>query len=631
MLSDMSSWGMFLIGVAWLALPAVLAFAAKALFGWRYGNTVERHMNQRGSGLPNDAVVASAHEESGPARQSLTLRQVEAPAPSTSIADDRRREALQTAIRVRWTFAVAGSVQMASTAMVIHGILSGSSAALVYPPVLTAYLTMLPGGVLLAAFAVRETRSRVAFLATYLIVGVGVLVLGPDHILANGPNVVISHLRIALRNSVMPLLGVAMLLARRLRPILLAVAAYGIYLLIGTEVFGFFFGREVMNTDPRLIPVSALWLGLASTCLGAAVLFRLLRQHRPIVPIVALLAVIVSVAWAVDRWLSLSFPLGQLALGIASNALQWYVLWLIFQGFVRLQEQRVIPSEILHWDLCWLFLALVTKPDISVFLSLPDADLLNSIGQGQLLALAPFACNVLVLHTALHHHRRVHPDRPGRRLLLLRVFGDRARRVRLVDMLGEAWRRAGCVNYIAGTDLAQRHVAARALEAFVRGRLQTLFLKSPDEVDEGVGSLRERREMDLRYPINELYCYADAWQYAVRSLAPESDVVLMDLRGFTSQNLGCVFELGVLVQTVPLKRIILLTDWTTDMRALSDAMQSAWQVAPAGSVNIHLAQPTVIVITFTGKTQADRELLESWLFSIVFGATATSQLPFSRT
>ncbi|MFP3436041.1 hypothetical protein SB781_40450, partial [Paraburkholderia sp. SIMBA_061] len=77
-------------------------------------------------------------------------------------------------------------------------------------------------------------------------------------------------------------------------------------------------------------------------------------------PIVALLAVIVIVAWAVDRWLSLSFPLGQLALGSASNVLQWYVLWLIFQGFIRLQEQRVIPSEILHWDLCWLFLALVT-------------------------------------------------------------------------------------------------------------------------------------------------------------------------------------------------------------------------------------------------------------------------------
>jgi hypothetical protein len=90
MLSDMSSWGMFLIGVASLALPAVLALAAKALFGWRYGNTVERHMNQRGSGLSNDAVVASTQEESGPARQSLTLRQVEAPTPSASIADDHR-------------------------------------------------------------------------------------------------------------------------------------------------------------------------------------------------------------------------------------------------------------------------------------------------------------------------------------------------------------------------------------------------------------------------------------------------------------------------------------------------------------------------------------------------------------
>ena len=39
-----------------------------------------------------------------------------------------------------------------------------------------------------------------------------------------------------------------------------------------------------------------------------------------------------------------------------------------------------------------------------------------------------------------------------------------------------------------------------------------------------------------------------------------SDVVAMDLRGFTSAKKGCIFELGVLMETVPLSRVALLID-----------------------------------------------------------------------
>lgn len=626
----MSSWELFLISAVTLALPAVLALTVKAIFGWRYQRTIERHMSQRSSSL-SDAAMGAARTDPAMVRQPLTLRQVEFPAPGGSLSNERRRKARQAAMRARWTFAMAGGVQMGSTAALTYGILSGSPHAPVYPPLLTAYVTMVPGVVLLVAFAVRETRWRFAVLGAYLAIGVGVVVCGPDQILANGPNVVISHLQIAIRKSALPLLGVALLLARRLRPILVAMAAYGIYLLIGTTVYGFIFGRELMTTDPGLIPASAVWLGLVNLCLGAAVLFLLLRESLPVRPIVALLMVVSIVAWGVDQWVYPNFLLGQLVLGTVWNALQWSVLWLIFKGFIRLQEQRIYPSEILHWDICWLFLALVTGRDLSVLTIVPDADVLQSIGRGLLLGLAPFLANLLLLHAALHHQRSVQPDRPAPRLLLLRVFGDAAKRVRLLDTLSETWRRAGRVDYIAGTDLAQRHVAARALEAFVRGRLQTLFLKSREEVDQCVRSLRGRREIDLRYPINELYCYADAWQYAVWRLASGSDAVLMDLRGFSSRNLGCVFELGVLVQTVPLERVFLLTDSTTDMQALSDTMQAAWRDAPAGSANVHLAKPSIIIIPFTGKNQADQELLESWLFLILSKRTSTSDLPLSRT
>jgi hypothetical protein len=44
----------------------------------------------------------------------------------------------------------------------------------------------------------------------------------------------------------------------------------------------------------------------------------------------------------------------------------------------------------------------------------------------------------------------------------------------------------------------------------------------------------------------------------------QSDAVMMDLRGFRWTNQGCIVELHVLLDTVPLDRILLVVDGTTD-------------------------------------------------------------------
>ena len=43
----------------------------------------------------------------------------------------------------------------------------------------------------------------------------------------------------------------------------------------------------------------------------------------------------------------------------------------------------------------------------------------------------------------------------------------------------------------------------------------------------------------------------------------QSDLVAMDLRAFTAQKEGCIFELGALIDEVPLQRVVLLIDQTT--------------------------------------------------------------------
>jgi hypothetical protein len=338
---------------------------------------------------------------------------------------------------------------------------------------------------------------------------------------------------------------------------------------------------------------------------------------------------VVVLAWAF-RWVLPDFKLSSVVFGIAANALQWYALWLIFRGFVRLQEQRTLPGEVLHWYVCWLFLALLAGENLTILLNVGDTDVLRAIARGFAWGLAPFAANLILLQVVLHRLRRRSFDATPPRLLLLRVFGSAAKRVQLLHLLGETLRRAVRIDYIASTDLAQRHVGARALEAFVRGRLSTIFLSSRAEVDSHIDSLRERRDIELRYPLNELYCRADAWQYAVERLASRTDGVCMDLRGFSQHNLGCVFELGVLVRSVALRRILLLVDVATDMRALADILQTAWRDAPPGGANDGITQPAIRAVRVQRWTAAQRELLESWLFVTVTAGTVSSEVSTSH-
>jgi hypothetical protein len=55
------------------------------------------------------------------------------------------------------------------------------------------------------------------------------------------------------------------------------------------------------------------------------------------------------------------------------------------------------------------------------------------------------------------------------------------------------------------------------------------------------------------------------------------DLVAMDLRGFSPDNKGCVFELQSLVAHVPLGKIVLLTDATTDVAFLRQTLDACWR------------------------------------------------------
>ena len=162
------------------------------------------------------------------------------------------------------------------------------------------------------------------------------------------------------------------------------------------------------------------------------------------------------------------------------------------------------------------------------------------------------------------------PTASSRRLLLLRVFGFDRRTERFFDALSLRWRAVGAVELIGGRDLALRQIHPIDFVAFLSGKLAGRFVRDPAAAT--VIDTNERPDPDGRFRVRQFLCHADTWRPVMRTLAARSDVVVMDLRGFTVDREGCRYELDSLARLSPDKPVILVADRKTDLDALHEVL-----------------------------------------------------------
>ena len=258
-----------------------------------------------------------------------------------------------------------------------------------------------------------------------------------------------------------------------------------------------------------------------------------------------------------------------------------WVAWRLLQLVAARFERKRFSDVQLVVDCWWL---IVTAEEIVTGLS-------TKYGFGGIAAgLAAFTVYRIGVALTLARLPGAHRDHPKTRLLLLRVFGYQARTETLFDRVAQQWRFHGPVQLIAGVDLAMRTVDPGDMLAFVTGKLEGRYVATVDEVGPRVSGLDMLRDPDGRFRVNEVYCRDDTWRAAVQALIDTTDIVLMDLRGFSNVNSGCAFELEQLVSRLPPDRIVLVYDRTTDLRLLGNFLSDGWQRAahdraPAGPIS----------------------------------------------
>ena len=258
--------------------------------------------------------------------------------------------------------------------------------------------------------------------------------------------------------------------------------------------------------------------------------------------------------------------------------------WIVMRGLGGLYRRGWVSDQTLTIDAVWLLSASFHSIVLSslgwrVSLIVPLAAFLAY----KVIATAGFA--------ALLPGSRSAADAPT--LLLLRVFKLGRNSRNFFHAFAEPWRFAGNLRLIAGPDLATTTVEPHEFLEFLSGRLSRRFIADPEDLAQRLSEAAPRRDFDGRYRVADFFCHDDTWKLVLDRLAQDSDVVLMDLRGFGPENKGCIYEISTLLATVPLQRIILVVNQQTDDAFLRQTLATSWAAVPAGASNRSTANPNI--------------------------------------
>jgi len=190
---------------------------------------------------------------------------------------------------------------------------------------------------------------------------------------------------------------------------------------------------------------------------------------------------------------------------------------------------------------------------------------------------------ILWLDRAIGRLRREVLQRPPLKLLFLWVFGPSARINSMFLALGALWRCLGPLQLLEGGVIVG---FGSDIFRYLSGRSRQIIALTPEEVDEKISRFPQSpHRLWCLYATNMLLCGDQSWRHALTTLLRGTDLVLMDLCGFSRKNAGCIYEIRQLVDHIDVSRFLLLIDRTTDLDFLQELLKSAWDDMASNSPN----------------------------------------------
>lgn len=119
------------------------------------------------------------------------------------------------------------------------------------------------------------------------------------------------------------------------------------------------------------------------------------------------------------------------------------------------------------------------------------------------------------------------------------------------------------------------------------------FIKNRANVQLQIERIEQRpRYMNQSFKGLQTMCHANTWKGTVAELVKNTDVVLMDLRGFSPEKKGCEYELDFLLDNISLSRVVLLAD-VNNSEYISETVSNLWRKLRVDSPNLGVKDPKV--------------------------------------
>lgn len=139
---------------------------------------------------------------------------------------------------------------------------------------------------------------------------------------------------------------------------------------------------------------------------------------------------------------------------------------------------------------------------------------------------------------------------------------------------------------------------------------------------------RPRRFWPLTYRNLDMHCYDNTWREAVAEFVSVTDIVLMDLRGYSEERRGCEYEVDFLFDFIAAERIVFLVDGDNSLDLVKGLIRKRWEMLSTESPNIGRSAPTVtIYCSRDGRANDMRGLVNVLASRIEQGALELSARP----
>ncbi len=369
-----------------------------------------------------------------------------------------------------------------------------------------------------------------------------------------------------------------------------------------------FLALGLINAAITLEPAAAtapFLLGLLYGLPSAVLLVLFNRRVRSIAPVLVIISAIAAAGaflsilmLANDSVLSVTVStFASLGSGAAEVLIVFGAVGLVVLGWFGWKLSRLMADayrrqrlshERLIIDSIWLFQSIIVAWSF----------------QGlAVLAIVPFAAYKLVsvAGMALAESATATAHQPA--LLLLRVFASDSRSQRLLDDLADQWSYLGPIRLISAPDVARHVINHHTVLLFLSGRLSELFIRDRNDLHQRLASLTSRRDPDGHFRMEPFFCQGDSWRWTVRHLITASDITVMDLRAFNRTKEGCIYEIETLLDLVPLDRLLILVDHTTNGDDLHSVLNRKWRHLAPDSPNRGAVSPDVRVLSITDSSE----------------------------